>query len=74
VDSFCAYSGCSGEYPVAGLVQATNGEFYGTTSYGGATGTGGTVTILWAFFTVFVGLLNGLTAFRNEYLPPQARL
>jgi hypothetical protein len=27
--------------------------------------------ILWAFFTVFVGLLNGLTAFRNEYLPPQ---
>ena len=40
--SFCAHSGCSGEYPVAGLAQATNGEFYGTTSYGGATGTGGT--------------------------------
>ena len=41
--SFCSESGCAdGELPLAGLVQATNGDFYGTTSSGGANG-GGTV-------------------------------
>jgi uncharacterized repeat protein (TIGR03803 family) len=35
--SFCSQSGCTdGKNPSAGLVRATNGDFYGTTGYGGA--------------------------------------
>jgi uncharacterized repeat protein (TIGR03803 family) len=60
--SFCSQSGCAdGGYPLAGLVQATNGDLYGTTSKGGANcapdgcGTifkispGGTLTTLHSF-------------------------
>ena len=35
--SFCAQNGCpDGANPRAGLIQATNGDFYGTTTQGGA--------------------------------------
>ena len=59
--SFCAKSGCrDGETPLAGLLQATDGDFYGTTMYGGAYGHGtifkitsnGSFTSLYSFCSV----------------------
>jgi uncharacterized repeat protein (TIGR03803 family) len=56
--SFCAQSGCTdGGYADAALIQATNGDFYGTTYQGGASGFGtvfkitrtGTLTTLHSF-------------------------
>jgi uncharacterized repeat protein (TIGR03803 family) len=42
--SFCSQANCAdGSFPSAGLIQATDGNFYGTTSDGGAHGAGGTV-------------------------------
>jgi uncharacterized repeat protein (TIGR03803 family) len=42
--SFCSQSGCAdGEQPIAGLVQGTDGNFYGTTYGGGASSSSGTV-------------------------------
>jgi len=56
--SFCTQPNCAdGMFPIAGLVQATNGYLYGTTSAGGANGAGrifritpgGTLTTLHTF-------------------------
>ncbi len=56
--SFCSETNCTdGKEPMAGLVQATNGNFYGTTSRGGANGYGtvfqvtpsGKLTTLYSF-------------------------
>ncbi len=56
--SFCSQSGCTdGRGPYAALVQATDGNFYGTTVYGGANGNGtvfkitpsGALTTLYSF-------------------------
>jgi uncharacterized repeat protein (TIGR03803 family) len=56
--SFCAQKNCTdGDGPFAGLLQATNGNFYGTTVYGGANGSGtvfeitlgGKLTTLYSF-------------------------
>ena len=48
--SFCPQSGCmDGITPAAGLIQATNGDLYGTTGGGGTNGDG-------TFFSLSVGL------------------
>jgi uncharacterized repeat protein (TIGR03803 family) len=68
--SFCSQSGCTdGSMPQAGLVQATNGNFYGTTSSGGANGFGtvfkispsGTLTTLYTFCSG--GCTDGLSPY-----------
>jgi len=48
--NFCSQSGCpDGQYPGGGLVQATDGNLYGTTADGGANGEG-------TVFSLSVGL------------------
>jgi uncharacterized repeat protein (TIGR03803 family) len=56
--TFCSQSSCTdGEWPFAGLMQAANGSFYGTTETGGPKGrgtvfkitSGGTLSILYSF-------------------------
>ncbi|MGA2737144.1 MAG: choice-of-anchor tandem repeat GloVer-containing protein [Bryobacteraceae bacterium] len=65
--SFCSQTGCAdGASPDAALVQATDGNFYGTTSAGGATG-GGTV-----FEIVSSGALTTLHSFTGSNAVHQA--
>lgn len=62
--SFCQTSGCpDGANPIAGLMQDTNGEFYGTAMDGGSTafscdgaGNGGTAAGCGTVFTLSTGL------------------
>lgn len=55
--TFCPQSGCAdGQYPFAGLIQANQGDFYGTATEGGLTGNYGTIfkiTPTGAFTRVF---------------------
>lgn len=58
--NFCTQQFCpDGVYPMAGLVQATNGIFYGTTSTGGSQGSGT------AFGISASGTLNTIYNFRG---------
>jgi uncharacterized repeat protein (TIGR03803 family) len=66
--TFCSQSGCAdGAYPTGWLVQATNGDFYGTTSAGGiganCTAAGGCGTI---FKITADGALNTLYNFCSQ--------
>ncbi len=61
VYNFCSQSGCvDGYYPESGLVQATNGSFYGTTFFGGQSGSAGTVYSLSLGLAPFVKVLPAL--------------
>ena len=58
--SFCSRFGCSdGESSYSGLMQATDGNFYGTTSDGGGSQNGGTVFKLSMGLAPFVRSLPG---------------
>src|ERR1022692_3258116 len=70
--SFCSQSGCpDGGEPYAGLVQAADGDLYGTTVYGGANGNYGTV-----FKITPSGTLTTLHSFNGttDGAPPAAGL
>lgn len=59
--SFCSQPSCAdGNAPFGGLIQATDGNFYGTTVYGGANG-GGTI-----FMLTSSGVLTTLYSFCSQ--------
>jgi uncharacterized repeat protein (TIGR03803 family) len=63
--SFCSQTNCAdGENPIAGLVQGTDGNFYGTASAGGFTSNTGTV-----FQITPTGVLTTLYSFCAAYGP-----
>jgi len=57
--SLVSFNGTNGNYPAAALVQGTNGNFYGTTESGGASGMG---TV---FEVTSSGVLTTLVSFNN---------
>ena len=58
--SFCSQTGCAdGESSYSGLIQATDGNFYGTTSSGGGGNNGGTAFKLSMGLAPFVQSLPG---------------
>src|SRR5580692_3902993 len=64
--SFCSQAKCAaGTQPAAGLIQATNGDLYGTTAAGGANGDYGTV-----FKITPGGKLTTLHSFCSQGAPP----
>jgi len=67
--NFCSQTGCTDGYtPAAGVIQAADGNFYGTTTYGGATGEGpasGTI-----FKVTPDGVLTTLYSFCNGFSCP----
>jgi uncharacterized repeat protein (TIGR03803 family) len=71
--SFCSQSNCTdGAYPVAALIQATNGNFYGTTLYGGSM-YGGSTGLGTVFKVNATGELKTLHTFcAQEYCPEGA--
>jgi uncharacterized repeat protein (TIGR03803 family) len=65
--TFCSppYDNCpDGAYPIAGLIQATDGNFYGTTNQGGAYGYGTVFKITRS------GKLTTLYSFCSQYNCP----
>jgi len=69
--SFCSQSGCTdGESPTARLVQSTDGNFYGTTSFGGTQepcGSGGSESTCGTVFKLTPsGTLTTLYAFCSQ--------
>jgi uncharacterized repeat protein (TIGR03803 family) len=56
-----SFNGTEGSFPLAGLVQATDGNFYGTAGFGGANGVDGTV-----FRITPGGKLKALYSFCSE--------
>jgi uncharacterized repeat protein (TIGR03803 family) len=54
VTTLHSFDGTDGNVPTAGLLQATNGDLYGTTYYGGATGRGAVfrITLAGTFTTL----------------------
>ena len=61
--SFCGQANCTdGEKPASGLVQATNGNFYGTTSGGGEHGLGSIFALTAKYdFKELYGFCHGLS-------------
>jgi uncharacterized repeat protein (TIGR03803 family) len=65
--SFCSQSGCAdGENPYSGLIQSTDGNFYGTTSDGGGGLNGGTAFKLAMGLKPFVEALPGYGKVRAQ--------